>query len=180
MTANRRTRMNAAWKPLTLASSLVWMSVVPAAAVFASSTPTVTPGSVMLTATSHTAPVGGQVTFTASAQDPGGTAEYQWWVESPTGQWTDAQNYSSNRTFTLAAPSAGDYLVVVDVLDQGQLAAGDWSAAQTTLPRGVFVDSGVAVAAAASGAAGQAVTLTAAARNIYDVQYQFWVQAPNG
>ncbi len=173
-------RVARVWKPLTLASSLVWMSVVPAAAVLASSGPTVTPGSVGLTATSHTAPVGGQVTFTAAAQDPGGTAEYQWWVESPTGQWTDAQNYSTQNTFTLAVPSAGDYLVAVEVLDQAQVAAGDWSAAQTTLPRGVFVDSGVTGAAAASGPAGQAVTLTATASNIYDARYQFWVEAPNG
>ena len=180
MTRNRRNRVSAVWKPLTLASSLVWMSVVPAAAVFASSGPTVTPGSVALTATSHTAAVGSAVTFTASAQDPGGTPVYQWWVESPTGQWTDAQNYSTQNTFSLATPSAGDYLVVVDVLDQAQAAAGDWSLAQTTLPRGVFVDSGVTVAAAASGAAGQAVTLTATASNIYDAVYQFWVEAPNG
>ena len=180
MTANPRTRVSAVWKPLTLASSLVWMSVVPAAAVFASSGPTVTPGSVMLTATNHTAPVGATVTFTASAQDPGGTPVYQWWVESPTGQWTDMQDYSTANTFSLATPSAGDYLVVVDVLDQAQAAAGDWSAAQTTLPRGVFVDSGVTVAAVASGAAGQAVTLTATASNIYDAVYQFWVEAPNG
>ncbi len=180
MTVNRRNRIHRVWKPLTLASSLVWMSVVPAAAVLASSGPTVTPGSVGLTATSHTAPVGGQVTFTAAAQDPGGTAEYQWWVESPTGQWTDAQNYSTQNTFTLAVPSAGDYLVAVEVLDQAQVAAGDWSAAQTTLPRGVFVDSGVTGAAAASGPAGQAVTLTATASNIYDARYQFWVEAPNG
>jgi hypothetical protein len=107
---------------LTMASSLAWMSIVPATAVFAQSTPTVTPGSVSLSGPIH--PTNGSATFTANASDPGGTPEYQFWVESPTGTWSDMQNYSTTNTFTLATPSAGDYLVVVDVMDQAQVAAG--------------------------------------------------------
>ena len=120
MAGGRKIRV---WSGLTMASSLAWMSILPATAVFAASTPTVTPGSVTLSGPIH--PTNGTATFSASASDPNGTAEYQFWVESPTGQWTDMQNYSTNNTFTLATPSAGDYLVAVEVLDQAQVAAGE-------------------------------------------------------
>ncbi len=165
---------------LTMASSLAWMSILPATAVFASSTPTVTPGSVTLSGPIQ--PTNGSATFTASASDPNGTAEYQFWVESPAGQWTDMQNYSTNNMFTLATPSAGDYLVAVEVLDQAQVAAGDWSLAQTTLPDAVFTGSTLSVLSNASGevAKGQNVTLTATATNVFSPLYQFWYQEPDG
>nr|MDA8198036.1 hypothetical protein [Thermaerobacter sp.] len=165
---------------LTMASSLAWMSILPATAVFAQSAPTVTPGSVTLSGPIH--PTNGSATFTAGASDPNGTAEYQFWVESPTGTWSDMQNYSTNNTFTLSTPSAGDYLVAVEVMDQAQVAAGDWSMAQTTLPDGVFNSSTVSVMSNANGevAKGQSVTLTATASGIFSPLYQFWYQAPDG
>ncbi len=177
MQRDRKRRM---WSSLTMASSLAWMSILPATAVMAMTTPTVTPGSVHLSGPIR--PTNGSVTFTASASDPNGTAEYQFWVESPNGQWTDMQNYSTNNTFALATPSQGDYLVVVDVLDQAQVAAGDWSQAQTTLPDGVFNGSTVSVASNASGSVskGTLVTLTATSSGIFDPLYQFWYQEPNG
>ena len=165
---------------LTMASSLAWMSIVPAVAVIAHSAPTVTPGSVHLSGPIR--PTNGSATFTASASDPNGTAEYQFWVESPTGQWRDMQNYSTGNTFTLATPSQGDYLVVVDVLDQAQVAAGDWSMAQTTMPDGVFNGSTVSVTSSASGsvAKGTSITLTATSSGIFSPLYQFWYQDPSG
>ncbi|MDA8200065.1 MAG: regulator, partial [Thermaerobacter sp.] len=165
---------------LTMASSLAWMSILPATAVFAQSTPTVTPGSVTLSG--PITPTNGTATFTASASDPNGTAEYQFWVESPNGAWTDMQNFSTNNTFTLSTPSAGDYLVAVEVMDQAQVAAGDWSMAQTTLPDGVFNGSSLSVMSNASGsvAAGTQVTLTATETNVFSPLYQFWYQEPNG
>ena len=166
---------------LTMASSLAWMSILPATAVFAAQAgPTVTPGSVTLSGPIH--PTNGSATFTASASDPNGTAEYQFWVESPTGQWSDMQNYSTNNTFTLATTMTGDYLVAVDVMDQAQVAAGDWNMAQTTLPDGVFNGSTLSVQSNASGsvAQGQTVTLTATASGIFSPLYQFWYQSPDG
>ncbi len=165
---------------LTMASSLAWMSILPATAVIAHSAPTVTPGSVTLSGPIH--PTNGSATFTASASDPGGTAEYQFWVESPTGQWADMQNYSTNNTFTLQTSTTGDYLVAVEVMDQAQVAAGDWSMAQTTLPDGVFSGSTLSVQSNASGevAKGTSVTLTAASSGIFDALYQFWYQSPDG
>ncbi len=140
----------------------------------AQSGPTVTPGSVTLSGPIRSS-AGGHASFHAAAQDPNGTAMYQFWVQEPNGQWTDAQNYSTSPNFTLSTPSAGNYLVAVDVMDQSQVAAGDWSAAQTTLPDGVFVQSAVTVSASATDAtAGTPITLTAAAHSIFDPLYQFW------
>ncbi len=159
---------------LTLASSLIWLSLIPPALAIAQSGPTVTPGSVTLSGPTRSS-VEGQVTFQATAQDPNGTALYQFWVQEPNGQWVDAQNYSASSRFTLATPSAGNYLVAVDVMDQSQVAAGDWSAAQTTLPDGVFVQSAVTVSASTTDApAGTSITLSATAQNIFDPLYQFW------
>ena len=177
MTSSRNRK---AFSGLVMASSLAWLSIVPATAVFAQSPPTVTPGSVTLSG--PITPTNGSATFTASASDPNGTAEYQFWVESPTGQWTDAQNYSTHNTFTLATPSAGDYLVSVEVMDQAQVAASDWNMAETTLPDGVFNGSSLLVTSNATGsvALDTSVTLTATASGIFDPQYQFWYQEPNG
>ncbi len=173
-----RTRF-AAQGALGLASSLLWTLLLPAAAWAATPAAQVEAGSVKVIASAHTAPVGGSVTFTASASDPGGTPEYQWWVEEPNGQWTIGQGYATNATFQLSTPSGGDYVVVVDVMDQQAVAQQDWSLAQSTLPDGVFVNS--TVSATASGeTAGQPVTLSAVARNIYDPLYQFWVESPSG
>ena len=164
---------------LTMASSLAWMSILPATAVFAQGAPTITPGSVTLSGPIH--PTNGTATFTASASAPGGTPEYQFWVESPTGQWTDMQNYSTSNTFTLSTPSAGDYLVAVEVMDQAQVAAGQWNMAQTTLPDGVFNGSTLSVTSSASGsvAKGTSITLTAKESGIFGALYQFWYQAPD-
>ncbi len=163
-----------------MASSLAWMSILPAAAVFAHSAPTVTPGSVTLSGPIR--PTNGSATFTASASDLGGTPEYQFWVQGPSGQWRDMQNYSTSNTFALATPSQGDYLVVVDVMDRAEVQAGDWSMAQTALPDGVFNGLSVSVQSSASGevAKGQSVTLTATASGIFSPLYQFWYQSPDG
>ncbi len=172
-------RRFAARGALGLASSLLWTLLVPAAAWAATPAAQVEAGSVTMTATAHTAPIGGSVTFTANASDPGGTPAYQWWVEEPNGHWAIGQNYSTDATFHLSTPSAGDYVVVVDVLDQQAVAQHDWSQAQSTAPDGVFVNS--TVSATVSGeTAGQPVTLSAVAQNIYDPLYQFWVESPSG
>lgn len=177
--ARAPSRRLAARGALGLASSLLWTLLLPAAAWAATPAAQVEAGSVTMTATAHTAPIGGSVTFTASASDPGGTPEYQWWVEEPNGHWTSPQNYSTDTTFHLSTPSAGDYVVVVYALDRQAVLQQQWSEAQRPLPEGVFVDS--TVSATASGAtAGQPVTLSAAAQNIYDPLYQFWVESPSG
>ncbi|MDA8199911.1 MAG: hypothetical protein M0Z54_10915 [Thermaerobacter sp.] len=164
-----------------MASSLVWWMIAPSAAAIAATSPTVTPGSVELTASAVSVKPGQSVTFTASASDPGGTALYQFWVEMPNGQWENQQNYSTDPTFVLSNVSAGNYLVAVEVMDQAQVQHGQWSQAQTTLPDGVFVGSQVAAVSLNQDAApGSSVTLQAEATGIYQPLYQFWVEAPDG
>ncbi len=176
-----RARTGRLWGPLTMASSLVWWMIAPSAAAIAATSPTVTPGSVELTASAVSVQPGQSVTFTASASDPGGTALYQFWVEMPNGQWENQQNYSTDPTFVLSNVSAGNYLVAVDVMDKAQVQHGQWSQAQTTLPDGVFVGSQVAAVSLNQDAApGSPVTLQAEATGIYQPLYQFWVEAPDG
>ncbi|AEJ39605.1 hypothetical protein TPY_1415 [Sulfobacillus acidophilus TPY] len=166
---------------IALASSLVAIGLLPAAAAFAASMP-----SVSLSASSLTAQPGGSVTFTASSSGVS-NPEYQFWVEQPNGQWTVAQNWSTSNTFTLNNVTTGDYLVTAYVLGQQQLQNHDWSAATNAEANGqqavdgVFVDSSVSVSSSsATVTEGQTVTVTADASNIYSPLYQFWYKDPSG
>ena len=137
--------------------------------------------SVTLSSSVHTAPIRGAVTFTAQAANLSSPALYQFWVESPTGQWTDQQNYSARSTFTLTPAEAGGYVVAVDVMTAAEIAAGDWSQAATTTPAALYVDSRVAVSTPSGPfVKGQSATVTAAAANLPNAQYQFWIESPAG
>ncbi len=83
------------------------------------------PAHVSLTAPAGSLLPGASETLTASAQGIP-TPEYQFWVESPTGQWVDAQNYSPGNQFTLTANGPGTYRVVVDVLSPSAITQGQW------------------------------------------------------
>ena len=168
-----RTLAHAAW-PLGLlsAASLAMLPAAPAAAA---------PNSVSVTLSSsaRTTPLGGAVTFTAQAAHLPAPALYQFWVESPDGQWTDQQNYSSRATFTLTPSEAGGYVVVVDVMTAAEVAAADWSQAASTTPAALYVDSGVVVSTPSGPfVKGQSATVTATATNLPGAQYQFWVESP--
>ncbi|WP_028962528.1 beta strand repeat-containing protein [Sulfobacillus thermosulfidooxidans] len=166
---------------LTLGSSMLILSMLPAASAFAATAPSVT-----LTDTTTNNNLAAQVqpgqsvTFQANASGIS-SPRYQFWVEQPDGNWVDAQNYSSSNTFTLSNVQAGNYLVAVDVLSAAQLKAGDYSAAIQPLADGVFVDSSVAISpTTAQVAQGQAITVTATASNIFHPVYQFWYETPSG
>ncbi len=60
--------------------------------------------------------------------------EYQLWVESPNGSWTDAQNYSNRDSFVLNTV----YRIMAYVLPAAELAKQAWSAA---LGSGAVVDA---------------------------------------
>ena len=137
--------------------------------------------SVTLSSSAHTAPIGGAVTFMAEAANLPAPALYQFWVENPQGQWTDAQNYSTRSTFTLTPAQAGGYVVAVDVMTAAEVAAGDWSQAATTTPAALYVDSTVAVSTPSGPfVKGQNATVTATATNLPNTQYQFWIESPAG
>ncbi len=134
---------------------------------------------VTLVGSSLTSTPGGQVSFTASASGIS-NPRYQFWVETPSGQWVQETHYTSNPTYVLTTPTSGDYLVSVNVLSQAQVQSGDWTAAIHPLSDGVFVGSTVSTSvSSASVVQGQPVTITASSTYIYDPQYQFWYETPS-
>ncbi len=80
---------------------------------------------------------GEAVVITATANNVP-SPEYQFWVESPDGAWTDAQNYSNRDSFALNTTAPGVYRVMVYVLPAAELAKQAWSDA---LGSGAVVDA---------------------------------------
>ena len=168
-----------------MGSSMMILSMLPAASAFAQTAPTVTLTEVGHNTVAAQVSVGSPVVFTASST--ASNAEYQFWIESPNGTWTSAGGYSSNNSYTLTPSQSGDYLVTAYALSSSQLATGDYAAATNIgtdgnqQVDGVFVNSSVTLSTSkASVVAGHAFTVSATATNIYDAQYQFWYKNPSG
>ncbi len=171
---------------LAIGSSMLILSMLPAASAFAATAPSITLTEQGYNNIAAKVQPGGSVTFSASANgvtDP----MYQFWVEEPNGSWKDVQNYSSTNTYTLSNVASGDYLVTAYVLSAANLKAGDYSAATNAEANGlqdvegVFVDSTVTLSTpTAAATAGQTMTVTATAANIYNPLYQFWYKTPDG
>ncbi|WP_053958320.1 hypothetical protein [Sulfobacillus thermosulfidooxidans] len=138
---------------------------------------------------------GTTLTYTATANGNGGTVEYQWWEEFPSG-WKMVQNYSPNNTFTIADAPAGSYPVVVYALDANQIAAGDWAQAQyqqfianvasTVTLQGPFTPlptktpQPLSAPVNADVVTQHSITFTAHAQNLLNPVYQFWYETPSG
>lgn len=162
------------WPTGALAATV--LSLLPTLPAAAQAAPAVT-----LTESSHVVAVGQSVSFVAQAPDIVGTPEYQFWVELPSGEWVDAQNYSSSSHFMLTAASAGNYLVAVDVMSAAEVAAGAWSAAAAAVPVALFANSTVTLVPPSGPLLrGNTATLTASAANIAHPLYQFWIESPSG
>ena len=168
-----------------MGSSMMILSMLPAASAFAQTAPTVTLTEVGHNTVAAQVSVGSPVVFTASST--ASNAEYQFWIESPNGTWTSAGAYSSNNSYTLTPSQSGDYLVTAYALSSSQVATGDYAAATNIgtdgnqQVDGVFVNSSVTLSTpSASVVAGHAFTVSATATNIYDAQYQFWYKNPSG
>lgn len=67
---------------------------------------------------------GEAVVITATASNVPSPA-YQFWVESPNGRWTDAQNYSSRDSLVLNTTATGVCRVMAYVLPLAELAKSD-------------------------------------------------------
>lgn len=168
-----------------MGSSMMVMSMLPAASAFAQTAPTVTLTEVGHSTVAAQVSVGSSVVFTASSTVS--HPEYQFWVEHPNGTWTAVGGYSTNNSYTLTPSQSGDYLVTAYALSSSQLATGDYAAATNVGSNGlqqvdgVFVNSNVALSVpSASVIAGHQFTISATASNIYDAQYQFWYKPPSG
>lgn len=155
---------------------MILMGLLPAASAMAASAP-----SVSLTGPSSvTQSAGSNVTYTAQASNVSNPV-YQFWVEGPNGNWTDAQNWSSSNTFTLSNVQDGNYLVTAYVAPAGHpsMATNAQANGQQAVD-GVFVDSTVSVNAPSTLVAGKSVTVTASSSNVFNAVYQFWYKDPSG
>lgn len=115
----------------------------------------------------------------ATAADPGGSPEYQFWLRGPSNRWKVVQNYSPNNTLSLHSLPSGSYVVAVYALDKAQVAHGLYSQAfgHSTV---IDVNSRVSLVAPSTSARSQSVTVTATASGLTDPVYQLWYETPSG
>lgn len=160
---------------LALASATAALALFPLTAFAASSTP-------VLMASTKLASAGQSVTYTV--EDPSATAstEYQFWVETPAGQWMVSQNYSASNHLTLNNVKAGTYEVVAYALNQSEVQARDWSMAMPTTPDSLYVNASVSlnVTSTTSSSGSVTATVTVNAVNIGNAVYQLWWKTPTG
>lgn len=121
---------------------------------------------------------GTSATYTASASGNGSPVEYECWIQTQTG-WRLAAPYSKENVFHLNNLAPGSNVVVIDALDQNQIAAGAWNqvASFTAI---LNVGSQVTESVPATVTAGQTITLSADATHLIDPVYQWWWQNPKG
>jgi hypothetical protein len=131
------------------------------------------------------ATAGTSVTWTAAAgcdADAGDTAEYQFWMQPPGGNWTIVQPYAAGDTYTwdTTGLTDGTYNVGVWVRNQGSTAQNDASSIvpYTLGTSATCSNGGLAASPAGSANAGTMVTLTASASCGGTPEYQFWMQPP--
>ncbi|MHB1611114.1 MAG: beta strand repeat-containing protein, partial [Sulfobacillus sp.] len=171
---------------LVMGSSMLLLSMMPAASAFAATAPTLS----LVAGQGISAQVGSNLTYTATVSGLA-NAEYQFWVEEPNGQWVVGQNYSTNNTFTLSNVQQGNYLVEAYAMTPSEIKAGDWSSAVASNngeSLGAFVGSTVTTNVVVSGTTtpatdvqpGTNITATASSTGVYDAMYQFWVKYPDG
>lgn len=161
---------------LVMGSSMMLMSLLPAASAMAATAPAVT--GVTLSSEQGTVAVGNTVNFTATATQSGsGTPMYNFWYQGVHGNW-HSNGWSSSNSFSLPALQKGSYEVVVYAMDKGQTTAANSEGTNSNQ----FVNVGSTVGLSASStnvAPGTAVTVTASATNLTSPVYQFWVYHPN-
>lgn len=121
---------------------------------------------------------GTNVTLRATATGHGSPVKYEFWLETASG-WRLAEPYSSHGTFSLTNLPSGSDVIVVDALDQSQIAARDWSAVATATFI-LNVGSTVTMTVPTTATAGQSILLSAAASNLIDPVYQWWWKDPQG
>ncbi len=121
---------------------------------------------------------GASTTITATASDPNGRPEYQFWVHGPGNQWKMIQNYSPNNTLSLTKLTAGSYVIAAYALDKIQVAQGLFNQAyrDSTV---IDVNSHIFLNAPLSTSAQMPITIMASTSGITDPVYQFWYETPS-
>lgn len=122
-------------------------------------------------------PIGSNATIQSQAVDVGGVPLYQFWLRGPNNRWVLAQNFGPQNTLSLGHLQAGSYAIVVDALNNSQVAQKQWDLAyhQTIV---VYVGSRVNLSVSSPKAS--PVTISATADGITDPVFQFWIESPAG
>ena len=163
---------------LAMGSSMLLLSLLPAASAMAKTVPQVT--KVTLSSPRGTVTVGNTVSFTATATESNGSAPvwYQYWYMGTHGNWHGTA-WSKNAKFSLPPLHSGSYEVVVYAKTAGQMAPVDSQTSNTD--QFVNVNSALTASVNTSDAApNSAVTISANATNLTNPVYQYWIGTPNG
>ena len=125
---------------------------------------------------------GTSITFTASGIGAG-VYEYEFWLRSPSGNWSIVQGYGSGLdTWTWTNPTEGAWQPGVRVRQAGSSVAMDAD---------VIIDYDITTALAATGvtltsdisspqSAGTSITFTASGIGVGVYEYEFWLRSPSG
>ncbi|MCL4319485.1 MAG: regulator, partial [Firmicutes bacterium] len=161
---------------LAMASSMAMLGLLPASVFAASTSPMV-----MLSSTATTVNAGQTVTYQVSDSAATSSTEYQFWVQSPSGQWRIGQNYSFSNSFTVHATQAGSETVVAYALSRTAVLAQDWGQALETNPDPLYVDSQVSLTVSpVASSSNPVVQVTVTAKNLMNPFYQLWWKTPAG
>ena len=162
---------------LTVGSSMLLLSLLPAASAMAKTAPMVT--AVTLSGEQGTVAVGSTVSFTATAKESSaGPVWYQFWYQGVHGNW-HGMNWSKSDHFSLPALQNGSYEVVAYAKTANQKMP---VSSESTMSN-QFVNVGSTLTISTNGkdaAPNGAVTVTAQSTNLTDPVYQYWVGTPNG
>jgi len=126
---------------------------------------------------------GNPVTYTAAATC-GGTPTYEFWQQTPSGNWSVVQPWSTNATYSwdTTGATSGTYNYQVWVANQGSTAEYEvFTSASYVITGGAACTAGALNASVASPEpVGTSVTLTGSASSCVSANYQFWALPPGG
>jgi N-acetylmuramoyl-L-alanine amidase len=123
--------------------------------------------------------IGTQILLTGSATCPR-SAQFRFWISTPSGGWSIAQDYSSANTYSWYAGLGGNYRFEFDARDVGS--AADYEV-YTTLPYSLIAPCNAPslIANPASAAAsGATVSFSASTSGCGTPNYRFWVGQNGG
>ena len=124
---------------------------------------------------------GTTITFTAwSSSCP--NPLYRFWIQSPDGTWSVAQDYSSAGTFTWKnGPVGGLYRFSLWARDAASPTSYDgWTSAFYTLTTTPCAGVTASATPDSQASVGSQVTISGAAAGCPNPQYRFWIQPPGG